>query len=110
MTKFLWRSLLLSPAILGATLVCSPNVLAADSTADALEPQAAPQASSEMFTLNTEAAVTPIAATDLGQANTVKVEELTKQPEVVAQVNSAAPVAPASTIQQINRYNKEGAR
>ncbi len=43
MTKILWRYLLISPAVLGATLVVSSSAMAADTqqAADALKPQAA---------------------------------------------------------------------
>ncbi|MGL5061891.1 MAG: iron uptake porin [Microcoleus sp.] len=60
MTKILWRYLLISPAVLGATLVVSASAIAADSTsvADAAQPQAAKTETAE----NSEAKLDILAA------------------------------------------------
>ena len=63
MSKFLWSYLLISPAVLGATLVVSASAMAADAQpgADALKPQAAKAETSEAK-LNAPSAVSETTA------------------------------------------------
>ncbi|MEG3941115.1 MULTISPECIES: iron uptake porin [unclassified Microcoleus] len=62
MSKFLWSYLLISPAVLGATLVVSSSAMAANAQpgADALKPQAAKAETAE----TSEAKVNAVAAVD----------------------------------------------
>ncbi|MDE5095026.1 MAG: iron uptake porin, partial [Trichodesmium sp. St11_bin5] len=92
MSKTFWYCLILSPAVLGATLVASSYALATENkqTNTVIQPQAA---TTENISIN----------------NNIDIQE----PDLLAQVtatNSTNSVGntPATTIRQINRYGREG--
>ncbi|MDE5102966.1 MAG: iron uptake porin, partial [Trichodesmium sp. St19_bin2] len=92
MSKTFWYCLILSPAVLGATLVASSYALATENkqTNTVIQPQAA---KTENISIN----------------NNIDIQE----PDLLAQVtatNSTNSVGntPATTIRQINRYGREG--
>jgi Carbohydrate-selective porin, OprB family/S-layer homology domain len=74
MSNLLWKSLVVSPAVLGATLLLSGTAIAA------------PNATTEVLTVETQAAT-----------------EVVQQPEVLAQATKDAQV-----LDQVNRYSNEG--
>jgi hypothetical protein len=81
MSNLLWKSLVVSPAVLGATLLVSSTAIAAPNTA-------------------TEVATTEVATTETA------FPEIAQQPAVVAQ---AAPTTEnTKVIDQVNRYSNEG--
>ncbi|AFY46372.1 carbohydrate-selective porin [Nostoc sp. PCC 7524] len=81
MSNLLWKSLVVSPAVLGATLLVSSTAIAAPTTA-------------------TEVPTTEVATTETA------FPEIAQQPEVVAQ---AAPTTEdTKVIDQVNRYSTEG--
>jgi Carbohydrate-selective porin, OprB family/S-layer homology domain len=94
MSKFLWSYLLISPAVLGATLVVSSSAIAADaqSAADVIQPQAATTETAETseINLNALAAVPETSAANL-------VEEISKSAGSETQPASAVPVEIAAT-------------
>ncbi|MGB3265584.1 MAG: iron uptake porin [Microcoleus sp.] len=73
MSKFLWSYLLISPAVLGATLVVSSSAVAANAQpgADALKPQAAKAETAQ----TSEAKVNALAAVDETTAAADRIEE-----------------------------------
>ena len=77
MSKFLWSYLLISPAVLGATLVVSSSAMAADAqqAADALKPQAAQAETGQ----TSEAKVNALAAVDETTAALKPVEEISQE-------------------------------
>ncbi|WP_293130924.1 iron uptake porin [Microcoleus sp. bin38.metabat.b11b12b14.051] len=76
MSKFLWSYLLISPAVLGATLVVSSSAMAADAqqAADALKPQAAKAETAQ----TSEAKVNAVAAADETTAASEPVQEISQ--------------------------------
>src|SRR4028119_2322292 len=76
MSKFLWSYLLISPALLGATLVVSSSAMAADAqqAADALKPTAAKAETAE----TSEAKLNALAAVSETTAASEPVEEISK--------------------------------
>ncbi len=88
MTKILWSYLLISPAVLGATLVVSASAMAADAQpgADALKPQAAKAETSEAK-LNAPSAVSETTAAS------EPVEEISQ----VATVETQSAIATSTT-------------
>ena len=115
MSKLLWKSLVISPAILGVTLAVS-----------AVSVRAAEEA-----TLRTADSTTPTEAIQVSEAtdvqipaevaiNSAQVSEVSSQPEAIAPslaesaadstLAQAAPVEPsnAEILDQINQYNREG--
>ena len=137
MSKFLWSSLLISPAVLGATLVVSASAMAADSQSKAetanlpgiadqqvdtsiSDPIAAkpePVVTATSLTesgskLQLEAfAATETSATSMSLSVPVALEApstLVKSPVVIAQNAEATNNNPASTLEQLNQYSSEG--
>ena len=137
MSKFLWSSLLISPAVLGATLVVSASAMAADSQSKAetanlpgiadqqvdtsiSDPIAAkpePVVTATSLTgsgskLHLEAfAATETSATSMSLSVPVALEApstLVKSPVVIAQNAEATNNNPASTLEQLNQYSSEG--
>jgi hypothetical protein len=76
MSKFFWSYLLISPAVLGATLVVSSSAMAADAqqAADALKPQAAQAETAE----TSEAKINALAAVDETTTASKPVEEISQ--------------------------------
>ena len=76
MSKFLWSYLLISPAVLGATLVVSSSAMAADAqqAADALKPTAAKAETAE----TSEAKLNAVAAVSETTAASEPVEEISQ--------------------------------
>ncbi|UBF28165.1 iron uptake porin [Kovacikia minuta CCNUW1] len=110
MSKVLLKSLLLSPAVFGAALAVSASAMAADANAtsnEAIQNQASVQTQASLLQpqelkVNPEAAgaVTPLEASK--ETSTL----LKQQPTTIAQ---AAPESgDANTLDQINRYSREG--
>ena len=97
MSKFLWSYLLISPAVLGATLVVSSSAIAADAraAADALKPAAAKTETAE----TSEAKLNALAAVSETTAASEPVEEISQaagsetQPAIAA--SSTAPTQTA---------------
>lgn len=81
MSNLLWKSLVVSPAVLGATLLLSGTAMATPAAGNA-----APNATTEVLTLETQAAT-----------------EVVKQPEILAQATKDAQV-----LDQVKRYSNEG--
>lgn len=94
MSKFLWNYLLISPAVLGATLVVSSSAIAADAqaAADATKPQIAETAITEI----SEAKLNALAAVPEGTA-TQTIEEISQVPGTEIQSANAATDAKAVT-------------
>ncbi|MBW4576069.1 MAG: iron uptake porin [Aphanothece sp. CMT-3BRIN-NPC111] len=137
MSKVLWKSLLISPAVLGATLVLSGNAIAAEKqvVSEAIQPQTAQATKIKEVTLaavpespaNNAVQVSTSAAALQEQTVAVKASEPTlakpaeassqfKMPSVETQVAQASPAggateaAPVDTknLQQILQYSNEG--
>ncbi|MBD2694650.1 iron uptake porin [Anabaena catenula] len=81
MSNLLWKSLVVSPAVLGATLLLSGTAMATPAAGNA-----APNATTEVLTLETQAAT-----------------EVVKQPKILAQATKDAQV-----LDQVKRYSNEG--
>ncbi|MBD2627104.1 iron uptake porin [Trichormus variabilis] len=81
MSNLLWKSLVVSPAVLSATLLLSGTAMATPAAGNA-----APNATTEVLTLETQAAT-----------------EVVKQPEILAQATKDAQV-----LDQVKRYSNEG--
>ncbi|MEG4517063.1 iron uptake porin [Microcoleus sp. AT9b-C5] len=92
MSKFLWSYLLISPAVLGATLVVSSSAMAADAqqAADALNPAAAKAETAE----TSEAKVNALAAVSETTAASEPVEEISQ----VAGSETQAAMADVATV------------
>ncbi|MCY7384445.1 MAG: iron uptake porin [Microcoleus sp. CAN_BIN18] len=99
MSKFLWSYLLISPAVLGATLVVASSAMAADAqpAADALKPQAAKAETSE-------AKLNALAAVSETTAASSPVEEISQaageiQPAIAANSTDStqSAIVPANT-------------
>lgn len=107
MSRFLWSSLLISPAVLGATLVVSASAMAADSqkAADALKPQAEQAQSSETqldvlasATLEAPAATAAAPAVNSDATATNSASEVST-PSVAEQASALQLQAPANSAQ-----------
>ncbi|MGH1395609.1 MAG: iron uptake porin [Trichormus sp.] len=86
MSNLLWKSLVVSPAVLGASLLVSSTAIAAPTT-------------------TTEAPTTVVPTTEVATTETT-VSEVAQKPAVVAQ---AAPTTEnTKVIDQVNRYSNEG--
>ncbi|MCF4966034.1 iron uptake porin [Nostoc sp. CMAA1605] len=86
MSNILWKSLVVSPAVLGATLLVSATAIAAPSTTP-------------------EVATTEVPTTEVATTETV-LPAVAQQPAIVAQ---AAPTTEdTKVIDQVNRYSNEG--
>ncbi|MEA5566044.1 iron uptake porin [Anabaena sp. UHCC 0399] len=86
MSNLLWKSLVVSPAVLGATLLVSSTAIAAPST-------------------NTEVRTTVVPTTEVATTET-KLSEVAQEPVIVAQ---AAPTSEdTKVINQVNLYSNEG--
>ncbi|UKP00403.1 iron uptake porin [Nostoc sp. UHCC 0870] len=86
MSNLLWKSLVVSPAVLGATLLVSSTAIAAPST-------------------TTEVPATVVPTTEVATTET-KVSEVAPEPVIVAQ---SAPMAEdTKVINQVNLYSNEG--
>ncbi|MEG4586076.1 iron uptake porin [Microcoleus sp. MOSTC5] len=92
MSKFLWSYLLISPAVLGATLVVSSSAMAADAqqAADALNPAAAKAETAE----TSEAKLNALAAVSETTAASEPVEEIS---EAAAGSETQAAIADSGT-------------
>lgn len=92
MSKFLWSYLLISPAVLGATLVVSSSAMAADAqqAADALNPAAAKAETAE----TSEAKLNALAAVSETTAASEPVEEIS---EAAAGSETQAAIADSDT-------------
>jgi hypothetical protein len=138
MSKFLWSSLLISPAVLGATLVVSASAMAADSqsktetanlpgiadqqvegqTSNAIAANPEPVVIATSLTepasklqLEAPAAKAQTSAASMSLSVPVALEApstLVKSPELVAQTATPANNNPASTLEQLNQYSSEG--
>lgn len=138
MSKFLWSSLLISPAVLGATLVVSASAMAADSQSKAetanlpgIADQQVDTSISDTIAANPEPVVTATSLTESGsklQLEAPAVKEpssaasmslsmpvaleapstLVKSPEFIAQNAEPTNNNPASTLEQLNQYSSEG--
>ncbi|MBE9228349.1 carbohydrate porin [Phormidium sp. LEGE 05292] len=107
MSKILWKSLLFSPAILGATLVFSPWAIATEtnSAAEVASTQTAnPEQQLEVAT-KSQASGNQLKALDKTQNQAQ--ESVTAKENTVAQ---AAPVDSPNSIDEIIRYSREGNR
>ncbi|MEG4115545.1 MULTISPECIES: iron uptake porin [unclassified Microcoleus] len=98
MSKFLWSYLLISPAVLGATLVVSSSAMAADAqqAADALNPAVAKAETAE----TSEAKLNALAAVSETTAASEPVEEISQVAgnETKAAMADVATAAPESAI------------
>ncbi|MEG4089351.1 iron uptake porin [Microcoleus sp. Pol12B4] len=98
MSKFLWSYLLISPAVLGATLVVSSSAMAADAqqAADALNPAVAKAETAE----TSEAKLNALAAVSETTAASEPVEEISQVAgnETQAAMADVATAAPESAI------------
>ncbi len=99
MSKFLFKSLLLAPAVVGTALAMSSAAMAADSQPAS---QAAALSQPESLVMATEAAPTKAAAVEAPKAEVVST--VPAAPTLLAQ---AAP-ADTSSLDQVNRYSREG--
>lgn len=105
MSKILWKSLLISPAVLGATLaVCAGTKPALSATAENLATPETAQAQT------VEAQPVAIAASPVTPVDNTTVEFSNPVPEVpqIAQVPPTAQSNPDAVLQQLNRYSNEG--
>ncbi|MBE9191695.1 iron uptake porin [Gloeocapsopsis crepidinum LEGE 06123] len=126
MSKILWKSLLLSPAILGATLVVSSSAIALEQPQQAEGQQDTAQAPATDYVVaitdNTDNTVeqnTTVSAQIINpsatQPQTVAVTQVSPAPITVAQATTA-PVVPATapeatsveSLDELNRYSNEG--
>lgn len=101
MSRFLWSSLLLSPAVLGATLVVSASAMAADSqqAADALKPQAEQTQTSEAQ-LDALAIAVPVAPTEAtAQATDKAVNSEAIAANTAPELSTPSVAEPASALQ-----------
>ncbi|MCY7322913.1 MAG: iron uptake porin [Phormidesmis sp. CAN_BIN36] len=121
MFKFLLNSLVVSPALLGATLAISSGAIAAEKS---VAISTSPVATIAAKTQEIEALVAPsievktaqaanVAALEVIQAKGIseKAAELKPSqtaPVQIAQVSPAAPSSDLNSIDQINRYSREG--
>lgn len=105
MSKILWKSLLFSPAILGATLVFSPWAIATETNAGA-------DLASEFATINPEQQpeVATKNATSGDQLKSLDKAQSPNQVSVTVKENTVAQAAPSSSIDEIIRYSRESNR
>ncbi|MBW4649557.1 MAG: iron uptake porin [Kastovskya adunca ATA6-11-RM4] len=120
MSKVLWKSLLFSPAVLGATLVVSAGAIAAEKLAplEAAQPNVAEAPIIEVESVALAAPTAPIAETipEFSSSTTQLPVELSAipaeaEPAVAPAADTTlAQAAPANSevLQQINRYSQEG--
>ena len=114
MSKILWKSLLFSPAILGATLLASTGAIAAEKQAPSLEPAQFSLSTGKTQPANSEIKLpTQVAAAPSAPAVVVKPMAATTPSVVVPPANlKVAQNAPASenggVLEQLNRYSNEG--
>lgn len=131
MSKVLWKSLLFSPAILGAALVVSSSAIAAPTSKTAPVPQASAVGTQEQQDVvvattssatnleTSSVAMTPtteIAQTTLGQKEEIKSVVVTpkelavEKPALTIAQAATTPSAETSvdTLEQLNRYSNEG--
>lgn len=107
MSKILWKSLLFSPAILGATLVFGPSAIATETNS------ATADLATEFLTINAEQQP-EITAKNQADGNGLKALDKTQnqaQVSVTVKENTvaqAAPVNAPNSIDQIIRYSREG--
>lgn len=94
MSNILWKSLVVSPAVLGATLLVSTSAIAAPSktTTEAANPEVSKLEVAETSTENVFTAVTPISTA--------------QKPELLAQAQPQQ--TNVNTLDQINKYSNEG--
>ncbi|AFZ07429.1 cyanobacterial porin [Oscillatoria nigro-viridis PCC 7112] len=101
MSKFLWSYLLISPAVLGATLVVSSSAMAADAqqAADALNPAVAKAETAETAETS-EAKLNALAAVSETTAASEPVKEISQAAgsETHAAIEDSATAAPESAI------------
>ncbi|PIG91898.1 iron uptake porin [Gloeocapsopsis sp. IPPAS B-1203] len=123
MSRILWKSLLLSPAILGATLVVSSTALAVEQPQQVEGQQDTAQAPATDYVVaiadNTVEQNTTVSAQLINpsatQPQTVAVTQVSPAPITVAQATTA-PVVPATapeatsveSLDELNRYSNEG--
>jgi len=123
MSKILWKSLLLSPAILGATLVVSSTAIAVEHPQQSEGQQDTAQAPATDYVVaiadNTVEQNTTVSAQVINpsatQPQTVAVTQVSPAPITVAQATTA-PVVPATapeatsveSLDELNRYSNEG--
>ena len=110
MSKILWKSLLFSPAILGATLVFGPSAIASETNS------AAADLAKEQLTVNSEQQ-SEVAAKNQASGNQLKALDKAESPtqvSVTAKENTVAQAAPVNTrsssIDDIIRYSREGSQ
>lgn len=124
MSKILWKSLLLSPAVLGATIVVSSTALAVDQPQSAeINQQDAAQAPATDYVVatvenNVEQNTTGNAiqlqavAEPVAQVPTVSTQAPAAMPVTVAQATTVPATAPAApsveSLDDLNRYSNEG--
>lgn len=110
MSKILWKSLLFSPAILGASLVFGHSAIATETNS-----VAAADLATEFLTINPEQQP-EVATKNQASGNQLKALDKTQnqaQVSVTAKENTvaqAAPVDSPSSIDEIIRYSREGNR
>ncbi len=92
MANILWKSLVVSPAVLGATLLMSAAAMAAQNPTE-----------SEFVTAGVSQVGTQEAFTSA--STTSSVAEVAKKPELVAQ---AEPTTQVNVLDQVNQYTNEG--
>ncbi|XWK87049.1 MAG: iron uptake porin [Phormidium sp.] len=107
MSKILWKSLLFSPAILGATLVFGPSAIATETNS------ATADLATKFLTMNAEQQP-EVATKNQADGNGLKALDKTQnqaQVSVTVKENTvaqAAPVNAPNSIDQIIRYSREG--
>lgn len=105
MSKILWKSLLFSPAILGATLVFSPWAIAT-------ETNSATDLANEFATINPEQQP-EVATKNTTSGNQLKSLDKAQSPNqvsVTVKENTVAQAVPSSSIDEIIRYSRENNR
>jgi hypothetical protein len=118
MSNLLWKSLLLTPAVLGATIAVSSSAMAvtAPTTTEVPQPKSVAEASSarllaslqrtEKATLPNQIAVTPVKQL---VADTKPATLVAQMPTTDAETPAAAPASTSvDTLQEVNRYSNEG--
>ena len=118
MSNLLWKSLLLSPAVLGATIAVSSSAMAvtAPTTTEVPQPKAVAEASSarllaslqrtEKATLPNQIAVTPVKQL---VADSKPATLIAQMPTTDAGTPAAAPASTSvDTLQEVNRYSNDG--
>ncbi|MFB2935099.1 iron uptake porin [Aerosakkonemataceae cyanobacterium BLCC-F154] len=104
MSKILWKSLLFSPAILGATLVFGPWAIATETNS------ATDDLATEFSTINLEQQ-SEVASKKEASGNQLKALDKAQNPtqvSVTVKENTVAQAVPSSSIDEIIRYSREG--